>query len=94
MTPQILLDKKKCIDILMKQGMELEEANEYFEFNIIGSFMGKERTPCFATLIEKNTSIDEIEGPIETGSIPSMTLDEVAKQYPEQYNKAKEDAHN
>jgi len=28
MTPQILLDRKKYIDILMKQGMELEEANE------------------------------------------------------------------
>jgi hypothetical protein len=53
MKPQILLDRKKCIDILMKQGMGLEEANEYFEFNTIGSFMGKDRTPCFATLIEK-----------------------------------------
>ena len=52
MDPQILLDREKCIEILIKEGMTHEEAEEYFEFNTIGSFMGEEGTPCFATLIK------------------------------------------
>ena len=42
-----LLDESKCIEILMERdGMTEEEAVEYFEFNIIGAWMGEE-TPCF-----------------------------------------------
>lgn len=53
MQPVILLDREKCIDILVKRdGMTEEEADEFFEYNIIGAWMG-EGTPCFATLIEK-----------------------------------------
>lgn len=52
MQPQILLDRKKCIGVLVEEGMSWEEAEEYFEFNTLGSFMGDEGTPCFATLIE------------------------------------------
>jgi hypothetical protein len=52
MQPQILLDREKCIGILVKEGMTWEEAEEYFEFNTIGSFMGDEGTPCFASLIK------------------------------------------
>jgi len=52
MQPQILLDQEKCIEILVNEGMGREEAEEYFEFNTIGSFMGDEGTPCFATLIQ------------------------------------------
>ena len=36
------------IHILMKD-MDEDEANEYFDFNVIGAWMG-EGTPCFATL--------------------------------------------
>ena len=40
-------DRDKCIDILMKRdGMTLDEAEEFFEFNVIGSWVG-EGTPCF-----------------------------------------------
>ena len=47
--PLVLLDRTKCISILMGQDMTEEEAEEYFQFNTIGSWMG-EGTPCFATL--------------------------------------------
>lgn len=49
MQPVILLDKEKCMDILMKYGMPEDEAVDFFYFNTIGSWMG-EGTPCFATI--------------------------------------------
>jgi hypothetical protein len=49
--PIVLLDRNKCIQILMKQGMDESDAEEFFEFNTIGSWVG-EGTPCFATLNE------------------------------------------
>ncbi len=52
MQPQILLDREKCIKILMKDGMSWEDAEEYFEFNTIGAHMGDEGTPCFATILK------------------------------------------
>ena len=55
MEPQILLDKEKCFECLMKEGMTYEEAVEFFEYNTIGAFMGEEGTPCFATLIKPTT---------------------------------------
>lgn len=45
----ILMDSWKCIEILNKD-MSLEEALEYFQFNVLGSWLG-ENTPMFATLI-------------------------------------------
>ena len=52
--PLILLDKEKCLEIFItRDGMTPEEAQEFFDFNVIGAWMG-EGTPCFATLIEKN----------------------------------------
>lgn len=51
--PLVLLDREKCIEIFMKRdGMTDEEAEEHFEYNTIGSWMGT-GTPCFATLIKK-----------------------------------------
>ena len=48
--PLILLDREKCINILIRGGIKSrEDAEEYFEFNTIGAGMG-ENTPCFATL--------------------------------------------
>jgi hypothetical protein len=48
--PLILVDKTKCLEIFQKRdGMDLEEAKEFFDFNVIGAWMG-EGTPCFATL--------------------------------------------
>jgi len=36
-----IYDYSKCIDILMKDGMTGEEAEEYFEFNVIGSVVNR-----------------------------------------------------
>jgi hypothetical protein len=45
--PVISYDYKKCIDILInRDGMSEDEANEYFEFNVLGSYMGP-NTPVF-----------------------------------------------
>jgi hypothetical protein len=48
-----LYDRKKCIEILMKRdGMGREGAEEFFEFNVIGAYMG-ENTPGYATILRK-----------------------------------------
>tara|TARA_R110000744_G_scaffold161915_2_gene278533 strand:- start:196 stop:423 length:228 start_codon:yes stop_codon:yes gene_type:complete len=45
--PDLLVyDADKCVAILMKDGMTGEEAMEYFEYNVVGSWMG-EGTPIF-----------------------------------------------
>jgi hypothetical protein len=45
-TPCSVYDTDKCIKALMNQGMNWDEATEYFEFNVEGSFVG-EQTPIF-----------------------------------------------
>lgn len=47
--PLILLDREKCIEILMKD-MDRDEAVKYFKYNILGSYVG-EGTPIFMTKI-------------------------------------------
>tara|TARA_Y100000034_G_C6514449_1_gene221157 strand:+ start:78 stop:413 length:336 start_codon:yes stop_codon:yes gene_type:complete len=50
--PTALYNRSKCIWILMERdGMSQEEAEEHFEYNVAGSYMG-EFTPFFATLDE------------------------------------------
>ena len=45
-----LYDRTKCIAVLMKRdGMTEEEAEEFFEYNVIGAYMGP-MTPMFASL--------------------------------------------
>lgn len=45
--PIALYSQTKCISILMKRdGMSFEEAMEYFDFNVLGAYMG-ENTPMF-----------------------------------------------
>jgi len=40
-------DREKCIEVLEKRdGMTQEEANEFFEFNVMGAWVG-EQTPIF-----------------------------------------------
>ena len=42
-----IYDREKCIDILMERdGMDIEEAEEYFEYNVQGAYVGEE-TPVF-----------------------------------------------
>ena len=49
--PIACYNKEKCIEILMKD-MSLEEADDYFYYNVVGSYVG-ENTPCFLTIIKE-----------------------------------------
>ena len=42
----ICYDLEKVLNQLVRRGMTREEAEEWFEFNMIGSWVGP-RTPCF-----------------------------------------------
>jgi hypothetical protein len=44
--PIMVYSKYKCIRILTKRGMTWEQAEEYFDYNVQGSWMG-EGTPIF-----------------------------------------------
>lgn len=51
-----LYDSEKCIEILVSRDeMTLEEAMEFFDYNVLGAYMG-DRTPMFAIMYkeEKN----------------------------------------
>ena len=42
-----IYDREKCIDILMtRDGMGIDEAEEYFEYNVQGAYVGED-TPIF-----------------------------------------------
>ena len=48
----VAYDRDKCIEILVERdGMEYEEAIEYFEFNVVAAWSG-EGTPVFISKIE------------------------------------------
>lgn len=48
-----LYDRIAIIDILItRDGMDLDDAEEYFDYNIAGSYVG-EYTPAIATFFEK-----------------------------------------
>jgi hypothetical protein len=49
-------DREKVVSIFINQGMTKEEALEYFNFNVVGGWVG-ESTPAFIDLC----SIDEVE---------------------------------
>ena len=45
--PKACYDTEKCLDVLVKRdGMDLEEALEYMNFNVVGAYVG-EYTPAF-----------------------------------------------
>jgi len=48
-----------CIQILIDGGMTDEEAVEYFEFNVSGSYVG-EQTPIFMYAYEVDEEAEEI----------------------------------
>ena len=37
-------DREKCIEILQGQGMSYDEAQEYFDFNVVGAWVGEQTT--------------------------------------------------
>jgi hypothetical protein len=45
-TPIAIYSKKKAIQYFMERGMDEEQAHEYFDYNVIGSYVG-EQTPIF-----------------------------------------------
>jgi hypothetical protein len=50
--PLACYSRKKILKILEKEGMNLEEAIEYFEFNIAGAYLG-ENTPVIIDEVNK-----------------------------------------
>jgi len=50
--PKVVYDSYKCIDILVEGGMKEDEAAEYFDYNVAGSYVG-EQTPIFIYPISK-----------------------------------------
>jgi len=50
--PIAVYDREKCIEILMED-MSEEEAEEYFEFNVQGAYVG-ESTPSFMQTLKFN----------------------------------------
>jgi hypothetical protein len=49
--PLATYDRDKCIDILMKRdGMTLDDAIDFFNYNVTGSWVG-ESTPAFITMM-------------------------------------------
>ena len=47
----IVYDVNKCIKILINQNMTEEEARDYFNFNVVGAWVGEE-TPIFVREID------------------------------------------
>jgi hypothetical protein len=44
--PFAIYDRFECIEILIKEGMSEEEAEEYFQYNTEGAWVG-DQTPIF-----------------------------------------------
>ena len=56
-TEVVVYDSDKCIKILMERdGMEYDEALEYFSFNVVGAYVGK-HTPVFVGI---NNHLDDV----------------------------------
>ena len=56
--PVATYDIDKCIEILIQDGMDREEAEEYFEFNTLGAWVG-EMTPVFVEVMPLKELRDE-----------------------------------
>jgi hypothetical protein len=53
--PYAIYDREKCIEILMDD-MSEEEAEEYFEYNVQGAYVG-ESTPSFVETLKFNKEV-------------------------------------
>ncbi len=47
----VAYDERKCIQILVDEGMDYDEALEFFMFNVSGAYMGP-KTPIFITCVQ------------------------------------------
>jgi hypothetical protein len=50
--PVVVYDRQKCIEKLVAEGMSIDEAEEFFEFNVVGAWVG-EQTPIFVARLER-----------------------------------------
>lgn len=57
--PRVIYSKAKMQDILIEEGMSVEEALEYLEFNVWGAYVG-EGTPIYANDLS-GTTRQEVE---------------------------------
>ena len=48
--PRAVYSYERLLDLLVEQGMTTAEAAEYYEYNIVGAYVG-ERTPVFLETI-------------------------------------------
>jgi len=70
--PLFVYSVRKCIEILMAQGMTEDEARDYFEFNTAGGWLG-EGTPMWLTeggLMRSSALMEELgfyDGKVEIG---------------------------
>jgi hypothetical protein len=53
-SPVALYDYDKAVEILIGEGMTLDEAREWLESNVLGSYIN-ENMPIFATIMKENT---------------------------------------
>jgi hypothetical protein len=59
--PFAVYDRNKCIDILLKRdGMTEEEAEEYFQFNVEGAWVG-DNTPVFIEPLKITKELESYE---------------------------------
>jgi len=59
-TPLAIYDRNKCIDILVnRDGMSEEEAEEYFQYNVEGAWVG-ENTPMFLQPLKLTEELEKI----------------------------------
>jgi hypothetical protein len=72
MSPVLCYDVEKVLENLQRQGMTRDEAEEFFEFNQAGAWMG-DGTPCFLSLFEELELNKVAPAPV----INPMTLEEL-----------------
>ena len=59
--PVALYDQRKCLAVFMERdGMSQEEAQEFFDFNVVDAYVG-DRTPAFLYMLEPEE--DQVEVP-------------------------------
>lgn len=66
--PILAYDTRKVIKKLMESGMTYDEADEYFQFNQIGAYVG-EQTPAFVMLTCKEMAEEAVS---EDGHIDNV----------------------
>lgn len=74
--PVVAYSREKCIEILMDQGLSWEDAEEHFEFNVVGAWVG-DHTPVFIAQLEEE---EEEELPPKPPRAQGVTLDTLRKR--------------